>query len=302
MRTPMPVASPTTPLPARAPGPLWLRALARLPLPALRAAGWLLGAALYALAPKRRAVAARNLALCFPDAGVAQRRAWLWQTFRHFGQAFVDRVWLWHAPPDVVARRVRLEGAWEALAATGPVVVFAPHFVGLDAAWTRLTQALPRPWATLYAPQALRRLDAWVRQGRQRFGQPQILSRREGVRGLARALRAGAAAYLLPDMDLGPAQSVFVPLFGVPAATVTSLPRLAALAGAPVVPVVARLDRCGYRVWVGTPWAGYPGGDDVADARRMNAALEAWIAEAPGQYHWLHRRFKTRPPGSPPVY
>lgn len=288
--------------PTGSPGPLWLRGLARLPLPVLRAAGWLLGAALYGLAPKRRAVAVRNLALCFPHASAAQRRAWLWQTFRHFGQAFVDRVWLWHAPPEVVARRVRLEGAWQVLAAPGPVVVFAPHFVGLDAAWTRLTQAIAREWAGVYAPQVNERLDRWVWQGRHRFGQPKIMSRREGVRGLARALRAGAAIYLLPDMDFGAAQSVFVPFFGVAAATVTSLPRLAALAGAPVVAVVARLDRRGYRVWVGPPWAQYPSGDDEADARRMNAELEAWIAEAPGQYHWLHRRFKTRPPGQPPAY
>jgi len=292
---------PTPPTPA-APGPLWLRLAARLPLPVLRAAGTALGAALYAGAPRRRAIVRRNLALCFPQASAGERRRWTWQTFRRFGQAFVDRVWLWHAPPEVVARRVRLEGNVAALAAAGPKVVFAPHFVGLDAAWTRLTQAVERPWSTLYAPQAIRAMDDWVRQGRARFGAPQIVSRREGVRGLAKSLRAGAAVYLLPDMDLGPKQSVFVPFFGVPAATVTSLPRLAALAGAPVVPVVTRLDRRGYRVQLGPAWVDYPTGDDRADARRMNAELERWIAAEPGQYHWLHRRFKSRPPGMPGLY
>lgn len=294
-----PAMPPPTPMP---PGPAALRLAARLPLPLLRAVGALLGAALFALARRRRAVVRRNLALCFPQASARQRRRWAWQTFRLFGQAFVDRVWLWHAPAHVVAARVRLEGDWQALAAPGPRLLFVPHFVGLDAAWTRLTQAIDRPWAGLYASQAYPWLDRWVRHGRARFGAPQVISRRDGVRGLVRALRAGAAGYLLPDMDLGPRQSVFVPFFGIPAATVTSLPRLAAAAQAPVVPVIARLDRHGYRVQVLPAWGGYPSGDDVADARRMNAALERWIAEDPGQYHWLHRRFKTRPPGAQRLY
>ena len=287
---------------ALTPGPAWLRWAARLPLPLLRTVGATLGAGLYLLAHRRRAIVQRNLALCFPQASAAQRRTWAWQTFIHFGQAFVDRVWLWHAPATVVAQRVRLDGEWAALAEPGPQLLFVPHFVGLDAAWTRLTQAIDRPWAGLYAPQVNRTLDAWVRQGRQRFGAPQVVSRREGVRGLVRALRAGSAVYLLPDMDFGPRESVFVPFFGVPAATVTSLPRLAGVARAPVRPVVARLDRHGYRVWVGAPWSDYPSGDDAADAQRMNAELQAWISETPGQYHWLHRRFKTRPTGSAPVY
>ncbi|TSE34309.1 LpxL/LpxP family acyltransferase [Tepidimonas charontis] len=287
---------------AAVPGPAWLRALARLPLPWLRAAGTALGAVLYVVAARRRAVVRRNLALCFADATPAQRRRWAWETFRHFGQAFVDRIWLWHGSAAQVAQRVRLEGDWPALAQSGPQLLFVPHFVGLDAAWTRLTQAIVRPWAGMYAPQNSPLLDAWVRAGRARFGAPQLVSRREGVRGLARALRAGAAVYLLPDMDLGAAPSVFVPFFGIPAATVTALPRLAALGPAPVRPVVARLDRHGYRVWVGPVWPDYPSGDDVADAQRMNAELQRWIAETPGQYHWLHRRFKTRPPGHAGLY
>lgn len=284
------------------PGPPWLRALARLPLPLLRAAGWLLGAALFVGGVARRRVVLRNLALCFPHASRRRRLGWAWRTFVHFGQAFVDRVWLWHAPAAVMARRVRLQGAVEALRQPGPVLVFAPHFMGLDAAWTRLTQAIERPWAGMYAPQVNARLDAWVRAGRERFGRPLTVSRRDGTRGLARALRAGYAVYLLPDMDFGREAAVFAPFFGVPAATVTSLGRLAALGGAPVVPVIGRLDARGYTVQVLPPLAGFPTGDDAADAARMNAELQRWIEADPGQYHWLHRRFKTRPPGEADVY
>lgn len=291
-----------TDTPDCAAGPAWLRALARLPLPLLRTAGWLLGAALFVGGTARRRVVARNLALCFPHAGRWQRARWAWCTFIRFGQAFVDRVWLWHGPAALVARRVRLQGELELLRQPGPVLVFAPHFMGLDAAWSRLTQAIERPWAGMYAPQPGARLDAWVSRGRQRFGRPLTISRRQGLRALVRALREGYAVYLLPDMDLGAEAAVFVPFFGVPAATVTSLSRLAALGQAPVVPVIAHLHRHGYTVRVLPPLAGFPSGDDVADAARMNAELQRWIEPDPAQYHWLHRRFKTRPPGAPPLY
>lgn len=289
-------------VPAAGPGPRWLRLLARLPLPLLRALGAVLGAALFVAARARRRVVLRNLALCFAGVPAWRRWGWAWQTFVHVGQALVDRVWLWHAPAAVVARRVRLQGDLTVLQQPGPVLVFAPHFMGLDAAWTRLTQALARPWAGMYAAQTRPWLDAWVRRGRQRFGQPLTVARREGLRGLVRALREGRAVYLLPDMDLGAQAAVFVPFFGVPAATVTSLARLAALGGAPVVPVLGRLDARGYTVQVLPPWSGYPSGDERADAARMNAELQRWIEPDPSQYHWLHRRFKTRPPGQTSVY
>ncbi|TSE19640.1 Lipid A biosynthesis lauroyltransferase [Tepidimonas alkaliphilus] len=293
-------ASPSPPTPW--PSPWWLRALARLPLPVLRGAGWLLGAALWAGGGARRRVVWRNLALCFPAQPWWRRGVWTWRTFVHFGQAVLDRLWLWHAPAAVVAQRVRLDGALDALRQPGPVLVFAPHFMGLDAAWTRLTQAIQRRWAGMYAPQTQARLDAWVRAGRQRFGAPMTVSRHTGMRGLVRALRQGYAVYLLPDMDLGAEAAVFVPFFGVPAATVTSLGRLAALGSAPVVPVIARLDARGYTVRVLPPLQGFPIGDDRADAARMNEELQRWIMADPSQYHWLHRRFKTRPPGAPSLY
>ncbi|MCX7742897.1 MAG: lipid A biosynthesis acyltransferase, partial [Tepidimonas sp.] len=247
---------------AAEPGPRWLRLLARLPLPLLRAAGAVLGAGLFVAARARRRVVLRNLALCFAGVPAWRRWGWAWRTFVHVGQALVDRIWLWHAPATVVAQRVRLQGDLAALQQPGPVLVFAPHFMGLDAAWTRLTQALDRPWAGMYAAQTRPWLDAWVRRGRQRFGQPLTVARREGLRGLVRALREGRAVYLLPDMDLGAQGAVFVPFFGVPAATVTSLARLAALGGAPVVPVLGRLDARGYTVQVLPAWSGYPSGDE----------------------------------------
>lgn len=282
--------------------PLWLRLAARLPLPVLRGAGALMGAALYLGARRRRRIAEQNLALCFPEADAAIRRRWAWQTFKHFGQTFVDRVWLWHGPPSLIERRVRLGGELQWVQQPEPVLHFVPHFYGMDAGWARLTLSVNRPWWAFYAPQDNPTLDRWVRQGRQRFGAPQLVSKRDGMRSLLRGLRDGAAVCLLPDMDLGARDSVFVPFFGVQAATVTSLPRLAKAAGVPVVPWVCQLVPGGYEVEVLPPWSDYPSGDDAADARRMNEALEGYVRAMPGQYHWLHRRFKTRPPGEPPLY
>jgi KDO2-lipid IV(A) lauroyltransferase len=280
----------------------WLSWLARLPLPVLRAAGWVFGAALYLLARRRRRIVAQNLALCFPEATAATRRRWTWETFKHFGQSFVDRVWLWHGPTELMERRVAVTGALEELASSGAVLHFVPHFYGMDAGWTRLTQSYPRAWWTFYAPQDNPAIDRWVWEGRQRFGAPVLVSKHDGLRSLVRGLRDGAALCLLPDMDLGARDSVFVPFFGVPAATVTTLPRLARAAGVPVVPWICRLVPGGYRVEVLPPWEGYPSGDDEADARYMNEQLEGYVRSMPGQYHWLHRRFKTRPEGEPPLY
>lgn len=276
--------------------------LARAPVPVFRLAGTVMAVALWCFAPRRRRVVHTNLRLCFPEVPEAQRRRWGWQTFQGFSQSFLDRVWLWHGSPERVRRRVQIIDPQGVLQRDGPVICFAPHFFGLDAGWAALTLAGKRRWLTLYAPQDTAWIDHWVRDGRKRFGSPRLVSRREGMRPLLKGLKEGGSLYLLPDMDLGARNSVFVSFFGVTAATVTSLPRLSEATGAPVVTVVSRMVSGGYVIEVGDVWAGYPTGDDASDARHMNQVLESLIETMPGQYHWLHRRFKTRPQGEPPVY
>lgn len=282
--------------------PWWLRALAYLPVPVFRAAGWLMAVGLMALAPRRRRVVRRNLALCFPNAGAWQRWRWTWQTFKHFSQSFLDRIWLWHGPAACVRQRIEIDDPQGVLRHEGPVLYFMPHFHGLDAGWAGVTLAVPRPWWTFYAPQDNPAIDRWVKEGRRRFGAPRLVSRREGVRPLVKGLREGASLCLLPDMDFSARDSVFVPFFGVQTATVTSLSRLASAGGVPVATLCCRMVAGGYRIEMSGLWADFPSGNDEQDARRMNAELERLIMTMPGQYHWLHRRFKTRPPGEPPVY
>ena len=107
-----------------------------------------------------------------------------------------------------------------------------------------------------------------------------------------------------PDMDYGPRDAVFVPFFGVPAATVTSLSRLAKISGAAVLPCTTQIlpGGQGYVVRIEPPWENYPSDDVEADTRRMNAWLEERIRQMPEQYYWVHKRFKTRPEGAASLY
>jgi KDO2-lipid IV(A) lauroyltransferase len=195
-----------------------------------------------------------------------------------------------------------LNGAVRELSGSEPTIVFAPHFVGLDAGVTGLTQQLPRRFIGIYTRQSNPVVDAWVLKGRHRFGGARPMSRAEGVREIVSALRAGDVMYLLPDMNFGPEESIFVPFYGKPAATVPSLSRFARLGRAKVVPVVTRMRRGGYEVRVHEAWAGFPSGDVEADTALMNRRLQDYIDEMPAQYYWVHKRFKTRPPGEAGVY
>ncbi len=280
----------------------FMRLLARLPLPVLRALGAGLGRLLYALARRRRHIALVNLRLCYPDWSDARLHDVARRSFVLFSQAFFDRAWLWHAPPAVVRQRLRITGATQDLTREGAVVMFAPHFYGMDAGGSAVMDQIERPACTIYSTQSNPAVDAWMRAGRLRFGQATLLSRQDGVKPIVRALREGKMLYLLPDMDLGPQESIFVPFFGIPTATVPSLPRFAKLGGARVVPVVTRLVPDGYEVRVHPAWQSYPSDDVRADTARMNAELQTWIDAMPEQYYWVHKRFKTRPPGEPPVY
>ncbi|MEX1168158.1 MAG: lipid A biosynthesis acyltransferase [Hydrogenophaga sp.] len=280
----------------------FMRALAPLPLSWVRGLGWLVGQILFKVAGKRRRIALTNWSLCFPQQSDAERHAAVRRHFVLFAQTWLDRGWIWGAHEHTVRSRIKLVGALEGLEADGPVAIFAPHFLGLDAGGAALSLAFSRDFISLYARQRNVAIDQWIRAGRLKYGSVRLVEKRESLRTLIQALRQGGALYLLPDMDLGPAESVFVPFFGVPTATVPTLPRLAQLGRARVVPIMSRMTPSGYEVTVLPAWDNYPTADAVADTAFMNRQLEAMIATMPEQYYWVHKRFKTRPPGEPPFY
>ena len=283
---------------------VWL--LHFLPFRLLALVGHVLGLALFLIAGARRRVVLINLALCFPRMSEADRRRLARAHFAAFTRSVLDRGIAWWSSRERLTRVVRVEG-WEHLrACTGrPVVLLAPHFVGLDIGAQRL--AAEHSAVSMYSRQKNPLFDAFLREKRNRFGSVTMVSRQQGLRPVLRAMRKGLPLYYLPDMDLGARDSVFVPFFGVPAATLPTLARIVRLTGAVVVPCITeQLPRgAGYLVRLYPPWTGVPASsepDDAGDALAMNAFIESAVAGMPAQYHWLHKRFKTRPPGEPPPY
>ncbi|WP_298012817.1 lysophospholipid acyltransferase family protein [uncultured Castellaniella sp.] len=248
-----------------------------------------------------------NLARCFPELSDAQREALARRHFRLLAQSFIDRGLCWFGTPERILSTVELQGEQHLQALLGQgrrILMFAPHFIALDAAATRLTLFLKES-ATLYTRQSDADVDEIVRLGRGRFNQVHLVSRHDGVRGLIRHLRKGIPVYYLPDMDFGRQGSAFVPFFGVPAATLLSAAQIAAAWDAAVVPVISRLDpdTGRYQVIVGPPVDDFPG-DDTPEAAtaRLNRLIENEVRPDPAQYYWVHRRFKTRPEGEAGFY
>lgn len=283
-------------------GVWFMRVLALLPLRVLRAMGWLIGQALYLLAAPRRRVALRNLELCFPEFTEAQRRQWARESFVGFCQTWLDRSWLWFAPRETVLARVKLQGALDELLGDTPTIIFAPHFYGMDAGGSALTLHTDRAFTSIFTPQPDPAVDVWIRNGRQRFGNVRMLNRGDGVKPILSGLRKGGLLYLLPDMDFGRNDSLFVPFYGVTAATVPSLSRFARLGRAKVISMVTRITPTGYLAEISPAWPGYPTEDAEADTALMNRHLQSYIDVSPGQYYWVHKRFKTRPEGDPSIY
>lgn len=282
-------------------GFLWL--LHWLPLSVQAAIGNVLGWLLSLKPGKRRRVVATNLALCFPDASESLRKRWLRQTFQAAMRAVLEHGILWWGSAARVRRLIQIDNPEAALGdGTRPVIWLAPHFVGLDMGGVRLT--MDRQIASIYAPAKDPVTDKYMRHGRTRFSDIVLIARNEGIKSTIKTIKSGLPFYYLPDQDHGRHNAVFVPFFGVSAATVSALPRLAKLTNAQIVPVITRQlpGGQGYRVRFYPPWENYPSGDLDADVARMNAFIEERIREMPEQYLWLHRRFKTRPIGEARLY
>jgi KDO2-lipid IV(A) lauroyltransferase len=277
---------------------LWL--LHFLPTPVLGAMGRALGRLLYRFGRGR--VTDTNLAMCFPQMPEAERRALGRRHFEALGRNAMEMSVMWFGSDRRVLDLVSIKGREHLDRLKGkPIILLVPHFVGLNMGGARIAQEYPGS-ASIYSRQKNPVLDRLFLRGRLRFGHPILLSRQDGMRAIVKVLREGRLLYFLPDMDFGPRDAVFSPFFGVPAATVTALPRLAKLGRASVVPAIGWQRENGYEMEVFPPWEGYPSGDLEADVRRMNAFIEERVREHPEQYFWAHKRFKTRPPGEPSPY
>lgn len=242
-----------------------------------------------------------NLRLCFPDRSEGERETMARQHFIVFAQAFLDRTLGWWASKERLQRLIRIQGVDNLSDPEGrPIILLSPHFVGLDAGATRISMYVPG--CTVYSRQKNQVLDKLLYDGRGRFTDTVMLSRKDGMRKIVKAMKDGYRFYYLPDMDFGPKESIFVPFFGVQAATIPALSRLVRLTGAKVVACITRQVRDGYEVEVMPAWDNFPGESVEADTEFMNRFIESQVLRMPEQYYWVHRRFKTRPPGEQRFY
>lgn len=280
----------------------WMERTARWSPAARARLGRLIGNLLWTLAAPRRRITLTNLRLCFPQLTESERVALGRRTFHHIARALVDHGLLATVTREDFGRHVRVEGAQHLTdPANRPLILVAPHFVGLDAGGLAVNTLVRG--VSIYARSRNPEWDRWLLDIRNKFNAP-LLIQREGfdLRAAVRALKDGLPFYYLPDQDPGERNGIFVPFFGVPAATLPMVPRLAKMAGAKVVMCVTEMTPDGYVLHIEPPLAGYPSGDVEADTARMNAEIERWARRLPDQYLWTHKRFKTRPAGQAPVY
>ena len=281
--------------------------LSHVPMRAIAAASGPLSTLGWWLAKSRRRVALTNLRLCFAQMSEPERETIARAHFRAYMQAALEHGFLWNASGEKIRNYVTLhdEHEWRQFQQgenQRPVIWLCPHFIGLDACAIRIS--VDTSGCSLYSEQSNPDLDQMMLAGRTRFSESKIIARTDGVKPIIRAMKSGLPFYYLPDMDFGARDSVFVPFFGVKAATITGVSRLAKLTGAAVVPVIAtqRPNGNGYDVRFYPAWDKFPSGDDEADARRVNVFIEERVLENTAQYLWTHKRFKTRPPNEPSVY
>ncbi len=278
---------------------VWL--LSWLPFTAISALGWLVGHLIASIPSSRRHIGQVNLRRCLPDWTEADRSRLLRRHFVAMVQMLLEYGYCWFASPERLRRLMRIEGLENLKQHEGrPVILMMPHFTGLDLAGLRVS--LETELVSIYSRQKDPWLDEFFRTRRLRLGTGIIFSRQQGTRAIIRALRDGYRLYYLPDQDFGHRDSVFVPFFGVNAATITGLSRMAMVAGAAVLPCYPRREAGGYALVIEPALDNFPTNDPTADAARMNAIIEAQVRRQPHQYFWLHKRFKSRPPGEADFY
>jgi len=280
-----------------------LRLISWLPLPAIAALGAMLGTLIFLLMTSRRNIAVRNIAACFPEMSSAQHNATAKRCFQLVAITTLSMGINWWARPNRIERLVSFEGKQhydEALAEKRNIILLAPHAIALEMGGLLLSRE--RPMITMYQHTRKKLLNDIVKDRRGRFGGI-LVERREPLRSLLKLIRGGNPFYYLPDQDAGD-KGVFVPFFGNDASTFPMLSKFAKVGNAVVLPIYTHIlpNGKGWRVVIGKALEQFPSDDETRDTRRMNAEIEAMIRTAPEQYFWVHKRFKTQPPGVDDFY
>ena len=283
-------------------GLLWLlgKTPQRLAIALSHPLGWLMEKSL----TRRRHVVARNLERCFPELDAERQGKLLADCFRSLARMLFEVAWSASASERFLRRVADVEGlhhAEAALAEGRGVLLLTAHFTSLDLVAHRTALEIERGGG-VYRPLRSPVLEWYQSRARSKWTERMIS--KNDLRTAVRFLQSGGMLWYAPDQDFGPDRSVFAPFFGIPAATLTVTERLVKLTGCRVVPMFPIYDAVArkYTVRLYPALEGFPSGDVVADLTRINVLMEEHIRQAPEQYWWIHRRFKTRPPGEKPFY
>lgn len=275
-----------------------------LPYPLIRRIGFTLGRLFMRIGKRRVKIAERNLELCFPDMSREARAQILQENFESTGMAVMETGMAWFWPDWRVKKIFQVEGLEhmrQAQAEQRGVLLIGVHFLTLELG--ARVFGMYNPGVGVYRPNDNPLMDWLQTWGRLRSNKYMI--DRKDVKGMIRALRAGEIIWYAPDHDYGPRRSVFVPLFAVDKAATTTGTSILMQAADPALVAFAPIrnkDGSGYRLVISPAIESFPMDDEVAAAAFMNRVVEKEILRAPGQYMWLHRRFKTRPEGEASLY
>ena len=280
-----------------------MRGIVRMPWAVQRTFGGAVGWLLYRLMHRRRKIAERNVALCFPRLAEPVRASIVRRHFRSLGLGLVEVALAWWGRDEQIAARSRIVGSEHLEAALSHgrgVILFGGHFTTFEIGG-RILASRFEVGAT-YRPHNDPWWDSTLRAGRKRY--LSALVAHKDARAMVRYLGRNRILWYAPDQDYRGGRHVFARFFAERAATTTATAWLARKSGARILPYASyrRRDDSGWEVVLGPALEGFPTGDDPADAERLNKVLEARIARSIEQYLWIHRRFKTRPPGAAPVY
>lgn len=282
---------------------LILRIIALLPFKVKMLAGSAFGKIGYRFLKRRRHITTTNIALCFPEKSKAEQEQLVKDIFVANGIGFFEIAWAWWAKPESLRKRFSVQGLEVLKAATENgqgVLLIGGHYTHLDLAGMMVN--LVADMDVIYRKNNDPVFEYVITEGRKRVFKN--VFERSDMRAIIRSLREGRVVWFSPDQDHGIKNSVFAPFFGIPATTVTSASKLMRLGKAKPVFVAHKrdLETNQYKITFAIPEAEFPSGDDVQDATIINHMIESAIREQPDQYMWVHRRFKTRPPGEPSVY
>ena len=276
----------------------------KLPFTAQRVLGRAFGVLTARLPGERRRVAERNIQLCFPDLDATHRAQLLHASLRDLGMLLVEFALAWFGSARALARVPcaisGLEHLERCRAQGRGVLLVGAHFSHLELCARLVSQRIRI--AGMYRVMDDPVFERAVLQARLRYAQAMFA--KEDLRRIVKYMKSGGTVWYAPDQDMRGKDSVFVPFFGVPAATITATHHLARLSGAAVIPFFHRrnADGRGYTIRLEAPLESFPSADVAVDTARVNAIVERMVREAPAQYLWIHKRFKTRPEGAAPLY